>query len=257
MRDIVKRLADWLGGRRGRPSAQPADFDYKEYWNERYRSGGDSGAGSYGDLADFKADYIHGFLAKHPVESVLEFGCGDGNQLRLMRFPRYLGLDVSDAAVERCTGIFREDATKRFQVYTPGVLRDVPRADLVLCLDVLYHITDDADYLATLRDIFASSAKYVILYTILDEYPAGSPHGRTRNLRVALREFPEFTERDVTDCPYGARSSASFIVLARDSAVPPEGSAAAGQGAAEGPGAGLDGTGEGAGSSSTDWRSRT
>jgi 2-polyprenyl-3-methyl-5-hydroxy-6-metoxy-1,4-benzoquinol methylase len=231
MRRTVKWLLGLLRRRRGPQTAQPAPFDYKEYWNERYRSGGDSGSGSYGDLAQFKADYIHAFLAKHPVESVLEFGCGDGNQLGMMRYPRYLGLDVSEVAVKRCAEMFRQDETKRFLTYTPGTLRDVLPADLVLCLDVLYHITDDAEFRMTLQDIFSSSSKYVILYTSLEKPTTGEArHVRSHDLRSALREFPEFSERDVTRCPFTDLSSASFILLARDSAVPPEAPAPAANG---------------------------
>lgn len=216
MRRIVKRLVGWMRGYHRPPTVPPADFDYKEYWDERYRSGGDSGTGSYGDLADFKADYIHAFLAKHPVQTVLEFGCGDGNQLRLMRYPRYLGLDVSAAAVERCAKIFRDDPTKRFLVYTPGSLTNLPPADLVLCLDVLYHITDEEEFRTTLRDIFASAAKYVILYTSLEKPPGDEPvHIRHRDIRRALLEFPAFSERDVARFPRPEFSSASFILLER------------------------------------------
>src|SRR5437660_1578196 len=71
----------------------------KDYWEGRYVEGGDSGHGSYGFLAAEKARFLNAFIEKHHVASVIEFGCGDGNQLSLARYPRYLGLDVSEAAV--------------------------------------------------------------------------------------------------------------------------------------------------------------
>src|SRR5262245_1129130 len=73
-----------------------------QYWEERYARGGTSGAGSYGRLAQFKADVINGHVRAHNVARVVELGCGDGNQLSLAQYPSYLGLDVSSTAVQAC-----------------------------------------------------------------------------------------------------------------------------------------------------------
>ena len=40
------------------------------YWEERYRRGGNSGAGSYGKLAEFKAEVINDFVASTFTASV-------------------------------------------------------------------------------------------------------------------------------------------------------------------------------------------
>jgi hypothetical protein len=37
-------------------------------------------------------------VAERRIRSVIEFGCGDGNQLGLMRYPSYLGLDIEPCA---------------------------------------------------------------------------------------------------------------------------------------------------------------
>lgn len=39
-------------------------FNSKNYWENRYKSGGNSGAGSYSNLAEFKAEIINEFVAK-------------------------------------------------------------------------------------------------------------------------------------------------------------------------------------------------
>src|SRR5690349_19070542 len=104
-----------------------------DYWEERYTAGESSGMGSYGQFAEFKAAVINGFVAKNEVVSVTEFGCGDGNQLSLMRYPHYNGLDVSATVVQGCRERFRGDASKRFFHYHPDrsakQLQEV-RADL-------------------------------------------------------------------------------------------------------------------------------
>src|SRR5665213_2293432 len=77
------------------------------YWNRRYGVGGNSGAGSYGRLAEFKAKYLNGFVAREGVASVIEFGCGDGNQLSLADYSAYFGVDVSRRAIRHCRNRFR------------------------------------------------------------------------------------------------------------------------------------------------------
>ena len=64
------------------------------YWEQHYRSGGDSGPGSRGVLAQYKAEFVNAFVERHDIESVAELGCGDGSQLALARYPAYVGLDV-------------------------------------------------------------------------------------------------------------------------------------------------------------------
>lgn len=44
--------------------------------------GGTSGAGSYGVLAEFKAEVINSLLLEHSILTAIEFGCGDGSQLK-------------------------------------------------------------------------------------------------------------------------------------------------------------------------------
>ncbi|HEU4546756.1 MAG TPA: hypothetical protein VFR88_10740, partial [Microlunatus sp.] len=72
------------------------------YWERRYAKGGTSGAGSYGQAAEWKAEVVNGWVRDHGVTSVLDLGCGDGNQLSLADYPRYLGLDRSPTAVRAC-----------------------------------------------------------------------------------------------------------------------------------------------------------
>src|SRR6185437_10475742 len=73
-----------------------------EYWERRYRTGGTSGAGSYNRLAEFKANFLNKFVEEHQVVSVVEYGSGDGAQLKLARYPSYTGVDISRTAVEIC-----------------------------------------------------------------------------------------------------------------------------------------------------------
>jgi SAM-dependent methyltransferase len=77
-----------------------------DYWIKRYKTGGNSGAGSYNRLAEFKAEVVNSFVKNNNVQTVIEFGCGDGNQLKYLDIPHYLGYDVSPDAVEYCKKVF-------------------------------------------------------------------------------------------------------------------------------------------------------
>lgn len=48
--------------------------------------------------------------------SVVEYGCGDGNQLKMATYPQYLSFDVSPAAISMCKSVFNGDATKQFRL---------------------------------------------------------------------------------------------------------------------------------------------
>lgn len=91
-----------------------------EYWEQRYRSGGNSGAGSYSRLASFKAEVLNHFVATRRISSVIEIGSGDGAQLTLAEYPRYTGVDVSQVAVESTRGLFAGDPSKRFISHQRG-----------------------------------------------------------------------------------------------------------------------------------------
>jgi len=151
------------------------------YWEQRYADGGTSGAGSYGRLARFKAQFLNDFVESRGIQSVVELGCGDGHQLSLARYPSYLGFDVSPTAVELCSKRFAADTSKRF------VLHDSQRepapvqvAELALSLDVIYHLVEDEVFDAYMRHLFAAAKRYVIVYASNDEAPSPAPHVRHR-----------------------------------------------------------------------------
>ena len=133
-----------------------------EYWERRYAAGGRSGAGSYGRLAEFKAAVLNRLVAESGYRSVIEFGCGDGNQLSLATYPEYLGLDVSETAIEACRQRFATDDGKRFQ---PLANYAGEQAELSLSLDVIYHLIEDAVYAAHLQALFAAATRCVVIYS--------------------------------------------------------------------------------------------
>jgi hypothetical protein len=150
----------------------------KDYWENRYKNGGNSGAGSYNNLAEFKAEVLNDFIIKYNVKTVIELGSGDGNQLKYFNFPSYIGFDVSKYIIEKCNEKFKDDSTKKFfhidEIKTH-------KAELTLSLDVIYHLVEDDAFNNYMVDLFNTSSKYVIIYANNDENDAyRAPHVKPR-----------------------------------------------------------------------------
>jgi SAM-dependent methyltransferase len=160
----------------------------QNYWEQRYASGGNSGAGSYGRLCEFKADVINAFVETHQIGSVVEFGCGDGHQLTLARYPAYLGVDVSATAVQTCRDLFGADESKRFCLLDDYAGQS---ADLALSLDVIFHLVEDTVYEAYMDTLFKAADRYVIVYSSAEE---GRQH--TLSMHVRHRKFDDWVSRN-------------------------------------------------------------
>lgn len=134
----------------------------KSYWIKRYQAGGSSGYGSYNKLARFKAEVLNQFVSNKNIESVIEYGCGDGNQLKLFNFPSYIGFDVSPEVLAQCRDLFSEDDNKSFKLVDNY---NSETADLTLSLDVIFHLIEDHIFSNYMHRLFDSSQKFVIIYS--------------------------------------------------------------------------------------------
>ena len=175
------------------------------YWELRYAAGGHSGSGSTGRLAAYKAGWLNRFVLENGIQSVVEFGCGDGQQLQLAGYPTYLGLDVAPSAVSRCRALFASDTAKRFAVYDPFHFDpDTAHADLALSLEVIFHLTEEDLYQLYLQHLFAAADRWVIIFASNTNDPSNGP-------------YPHFHPRRFTpDVPAGWRLRAQVPNPHRD-----------------------------------------
>jgi hypothetical protein len=134
----------------------------KDYWIERYDKGGHSGAGSIGRLAGFKAEVLNAFVEEHDIQTIIEYGCGDGSQLQLANYKKYLGFDISPKALTQCQKTFGSDTSKTFKLMR---CYEGENAELTLSLDVVYHLVEDDVFEDYMRRLFDSSTRYVIVYS--------------------------------------------------------------------------------------------
>lgn len=189
------------------------------YWEDRYASGGNSGLGSYGHLALYKEEVINNFVKKEHIESVVEFGCGDGNQLSLANYQSYIGLDVSPTAIELCKKRFAGDSTKSFMLYDPNN-RNL-HAELALSLDVIYHLVEDHVFESYMKNLFSAAKRFVIIYSSNVDGPQRN-HERMRNFTVWVERFVtgwQLTEEIVNRYPYNPHdprtSQSNFYIYKR------------------------------------------
>ena len=142
----------------------PGSLESAEFWDTHYATGGTSGTGSYGRLAEFKAEVLNRLLNAYSIDTTIEFGCGDGNQLSLIDYPSYLGLDTSPTAIDQCRRLFAGDPTKQFRAYRSG--DSIPeRAELAVSLDVIYHLLEDHVYHRYMADLFGAATRLVVVYS--------------------------------------------------------------------------------------------
>lgn len=200
----------------------------KEFWETRYSLGGNSGKGSYGKFALFKANVLNEFVQEKAILSIIEFGCGDGNQLSLSKYPKYIGLDVSPTAISLCRERFDQDENKSFFLYSPSCFVDrqnIFLADLGLSLDVIYHLVEDDVYHAYMDHLFSASKKFVIIYSS-DMDQAGGAHARhVRHRKFSERvkeRFPDWKLLEQIKNPYpgkgdfGQGSFADFFIFEKN-----------------------------------------
>ncbi|GJL79450.1 MAG: hypothetical protein NPINA01_24390 [Nitrospinaceae bacterium] len=196
-----------------------------DFWETRYSLGGNSGQGSYGKFAKFKAEVLNDFVEKNEILSVIEFGCGDGNQLSLSSYPQYTGLDVSPTALSLCREKFSEDKSKSFFLYSPACFVDrqkVFQADLGLSLDVIYHLVEDDVFSAYMNHLFGAAKRFVIIYSSDIEGKGGTHarHVRHRNFSKQVSErFTDWELIEKINNPYpgtgdfGQGSFADFFIF--------------------------------------------
>lgn len=140
------------------------NFNSKDYWENRYRSGGNSGAGSYGEKAKYKALITNNIIEEYNIKDMIEFGCGDGNNLAYYNVDRYIGFDVSETAIKTCINKFNNDTTKSFILYNPDFFKPGGlKADLTISYEVIFHLIEDEIFLDYISNLFDTSSNYVLI----------------------------------------------------------------------------------------------
>jgi hypothetical protein len=167
------------------PVKSKQSFSSENYWKRRYKRGGNSGAGSYGRLADYKSEYINDLVSRYGVESVVEIGSGDGNQASEYTFSPYTGIDLSAKMVAECRKRFSDRKDWNFSTASEWVLKP---HDMSMSLDVIYHLIEDGVYEAYMNQLFNSALRYVLIYVSDKDTQHSAKHVKHRNFSEWVAE---------------------------------------------------------------------
>ena len=160
------------------------DFDSRKYWELRYQSNWNSGTGSYGENAEAKAQILNDLIQKYNIESIVEFGCGDGNNLQFYNIKKYLGLDVSSKTIQNCSQKYISDSSKSFMSYDPLAFHNMGQIlniDAAMSLDVIFHLVEETIFQKYMNDLFNLGKKYVFIYS--------SDHENNENSSIHVRHW--------------------------------------------------------------------
>jgi hypothetical protein len=136
-------------------------FDMRGYWENRYINGGNSGEGSRGYHAKWKAHIVNSIIKEYNIKSIFEYGCGDFYQLEMFEgFDTYTGYDISPTILELC----KNKSNNESHIFVDYIPKD-KTYDLTMSIDVLQHLVNKNDYEYYINELFSLSHKFVLLYS--------------------------------------------------------------------------------------------
>lgn len=129
------------------------------YWDGRYRQGGTSGMGSVGESRAWKWSIIEQYVDV-ANKSVLDVGCGDLSFWESRSCQSYLGVDFSETVVSRSRLLRPEWGFLCANASEPLDLQ----GQVVLCMDLLFHIMDDSEFSSILRNLARWTGEFLFIY---------------------------------------------------------------------------------------------
>lgn len=188
LKEINKKLEEEIKNIK----VNPLNINSGEFWDNIYKNNGNSGTGSYNRLAEFKADVVNDFLMENNIETTIEFGCGDGNQLSLIKYNYYVGVDVSPYIIDKNRKIYENNDKRKFYCTLNEKHNYInEKFDLSISLDVIFHLLEDEIFFNYMDDLFRTSSKYVIIYSSNHEEYTRWPEYRHRNFMGYIQKNME------------------------------------------------------------------
>jgi hypothetical protein len=140
----------------------------KEFWNKKYAAGGRSGRGSIGIYRNWKWNKIKAMIGLD-FNSLIDVGCGDltffnhpsGKRVLKQRIFHYQGIDVSDEIIE-VNKIRYPDL--KFACQSAHIPIAGLSAQVVFCLDLLFHLMNDEEFKAALENCCRYTNQFLVIY---------------------------------------------------------------------------------------------
>ncbi len=151
-----------------------AAFDNRRFWNDRYRINPElgSGLGSRGPVGRQKTACLAHAVHEFKPDSIFDVGCGDRALWKSVALPqgvRYTGIDVAEEQIERLRRQWPDlcFVAGDFLAWS----KDVPAADLVVCLDVLIHQHERATYTAFVERLWQCTGRCLLVAGFEEQPP--------------------------------------------------------------------------------------
>jgi len=131
----------------------------EKYWDNRYRTGGNSGSGSISRNRDWKWEIIKKYC--NDLNNIIDVGCGDLLFWEGKDCKNYLGIDISPFVIQK-----NKELRKNWQFIcdSADIQQDI-KAKIVFCFDVLFHIMDERVYKKILENLTYYSEDLIFVYT--------------------------------------------------------------------------------------------
>lgn len=155
-------------------------------WGKNKDGEGTSGFGSVVEHVQPYIELIQSFIEEKKIKSVVDFGCGDWELSRHINWHGaiYIGIDIVKHVIEKNQKLYANHTT--FFIHDDGLDLSLPKADLLICKDVLQHLSND-DVLLLLSQIH--KFKYCLITNDTDMHTLSSSNadiltgsGRTLDL---------------------------------------------------------------------------
>ncbi len=172
-----------------------SSLDNRLFWNNRYKNYPQlgSGVGSRGEILDYKRRLLKYVTFPFKLKKVLDVGCGDLEFTKTIEFKNYLGIDLSNEALELCRQKRPDWDFQNVSINdTDGVF------DLVMCFDVLIHQSSQKDFENLLNSICEKSQNRILIgaYANAPEFGSDITY-YYYNFIDYVKKHPKFSELSV------------------------------------------------------------
>jgi hypothetical protein len=96
------------------------------------------------------------------MDDVIDVGCGDLRFWEGRDCAKYVGIDISPTILEK--NMHERPQWKFILMDAQTPIKEI-RARIVLCLDILFHILDDAAYIRILENLCTYSKEWIFIFT--------------------------------------------------------------------------------------------
>lgn len=217
MKEIARHSLHLLGWKRS--YAYLREKDRQARFSAIYETGvwrrGDptvsgSGEGSTLDATQAIRGSLPEALERLGARMLLDVGCGDFTWMREITLPcEYVGIDLVSSVIGTNRDAY-ESVGRRFLV-ADAVVDPLPKADVVLCREVLFHLSLD-EALSAVRNILSGDRRYLIATT--DRATLFNADIETGDFRMLnLERKPFFFPRPLMELSDGAMEAQRVLAI--------------------------------------------